>query len=236
MHGAALAVLLVSRIASASPEEDAQTLMQKGVRAALAEEYLEAIECYSRAASLVPSANLPHRYKGEALEKLQRWEEALASYQEYLRIKPGVRDADSIRQRMDEITRKRIEGSVLVSCTPSVSNVRVDGKDIGACPLTISLRAGKHSLLVVAEGFQNRSESVDVTAGTTTALAIKLVRNSNPIPSLSATAGEKRGSGGVLSSWWFWTGVGVVLAGSATALVLYSQDGSQPTVGGTFRY
>jgi tetratricopeptide (TPR) repeat protein len=90
---------------SSSPEAiaEAQQAMERGIEARTRGELTLAVAEYRRAASLVPDANLPHRYAAEALVELGRREEAIASYETYLRIRPNVQDAPDVRARLTEL-------------------------------------------------------------------------------------------------------------------------------------
>jgi len=79
---------------------EAERSMEQGVAAAEQGDHERALRYYERAATLVPKANLPHRYAGDSLRALNRQAEAKAAYERYLSIKPEVSDAEAVREKM----------------------------------------------------------------------------------------------------------------------------------------
>jgi hypothetical protein len=79
--------------------------------------------------------------------------------------------------------------------------VRVGGADVGIAPVDVSRPAGSYRVVVTREGFATYETQVDVKAGEESSLRATLTEKSTPL--------TKR--------WWFWTGLGVLVAGAAAA-------------------
>jgi tetratricopeptide (TPR) repeat protein len=231
--------------AQETPEAQAQKAMETGVDAQKKGDLEAALAAYVHASELVPAANLPHRYAGDVLAELHRWDEAIARYQKYLEIKPNVQDAGAVRARIDEMRSKYIEGVLDVECTPDGAQVTVDddAAPIGATPLRgFKLRAGTHRLTVRADGYRDGTWSALVSAGATRVVQCSLERvaGMGPLTPLGPIRPEEppKKSQSVFGTWWFWTGVGVVVAGATVTTFALTQKSSDPprSDGGTLRF
>ncbi len=80
--------------------------------------------------------------------------------------------------------------------------VFVDGAQLGKVPAEKELLAGKHAVIVRADGYEEARTSAVVTAGERRTVTVKL----DETPA-------------VTSRWWFWTGAGVVVAGGVALTV-----------------
>jgi hypothetical protein len=100
-------------------------------------------------------------------------------------------------------------GRVKIATAQIGARVSVDGRDVGPGPVEVELLAGGHQVEVTAPGFApNRTELV-IAAG-----QIREVTMTLEPPS---TAADTRP---FYHRWWFWTGVGVAVASTATVLLL----------------
>lgn len=90
---------------------------------------------------------------------------------------------------------------IVTSSTPS-AEVAIDGKASGMAPLEASVPAGTHTVELRRDGYKPMKTSAVVGAGEKK--QVDLTLESEP---------------GVLSKWWFWTGIGVVVAGTAAVLI-----------------
>lgn len=117
-----------------------------------------------------------------------------------------VRGGESVTVSI-ELLSKQTSGTLAVDASVSGAAVMVDGKMIGTAPAEVGLLAGTHDITVTRDGYENAHTSAVVDAGGT-----KRVR---------VTLEEKAG---LLTKWWFWTGVGVVVAsGIVTAIALTTE-------------
>jgi hypothetical protein len=171
-----VAVLGTSSIAGAGEsdaEVEARAAMKRGLAAFAKRDAETALAEYRKAEALVPDANLPHRYAAEALVELERYEEAIKEYEQYLAIKPDVSDAGEVRGRI-EAARDKIDGTINLTSSPAGADVFVDGASqrAGVTPLAaLKLRRGQHSIVVRLPGRRDIVLSPTVKGGTTMALA-----------------------------------------------------------------
>lgn len=90
---------------------------------------------------------------------------------------------------------------VVTSSTPS-AEVAIDGKPSGMAPLETTVPAGTHTVELRRDGYKPMKTSAVIGAGEKKQVDVTL--ESEP---------------GILSKWWFWTGIGVVVAGTAAVLI-----------------
>jgi len=104
------------------------------------------------------------------------------------------------------LTPKKRDALVVVRTTPSV-DVLLDGKALGRSPLQVRAAPGSHELVARGDGYYE--QRVPMTLALGDRRDIELEMKSTP---------------GIASKWWFWTGIGVVIAGGvATAIVLTTE-------------
>jgi hypothetical protein len=113
------------------------------------------------------------------------------------------------------LVRKKRDALVIVHTRPAVADIRLDGKIMGRAPLELRTGAGEHEVVASADGYYD--EKVAMT------LALGDRRNVDV---------EMRKTPGIASRWWFWTAIGVVVAGGiATTIALTTEKAPQ---NGTF--
>jgi hypothetical protein len=112
------------------------------------------------------------------------------------------------------LTPKKRDALVVVRTTPT-ADVLFDGRALGRSPLQVRATPGEHQLVARADGYYE--ERVAMTLALGDRRDVDLEMKSTP---------------GILSKWWFWTSVGVVIAGGvATAIVLTTE---RPHSNGSF--
>lgn len=165
--------------------------MKRGLAAFARRDAEEALTEFRHAQNLVPDANMPYRYAAEALVELDRFEEAIAEYEIYLRIKPDVSDANDVRTRIATI-RAKLDGYVNLTSSPAGADVFVDNgtQRVGVTPIVgLRLRRGPHRIVV-----RLRSREVILTpviaGGTTSSLAADFATNEPAPPPAVAIAPE----------------------------------------------
>ena len=107
-----------------------------------------------------------------------------------------------------QLSLKKSDALIIVRSRPS-ADITVDGKPIGRSPLELRLPAGQHTLIAEAPGRDTERVRMTLALGDRRELDIDL-----------------RESPGVLSRWWFWAGVGVVLAGGAAGAYALTHERS----------
>jgi tetratricopeptide (TPR) repeat protein len=100
------AALFAAPAARADAKSEARDAVRRGLQAFARGDAAAALAEYEHAEQLVPDANLPYRYAAEALAALERWDEAIASLERYLAIRPDVSDADAVRARIIELRER----------------------------------------------------------------------------------------------------------------------------------
>jgi hypothetical protein len=103
-------------------------------------------------------------------------------------------------------------GIVVVQTNAKNAVIAVDGTNAGRLPFDREIPAGKHELSVQAKGYKTVVRMINVEAGKTITLTILLKRTIIVEPTVETDS--------VFSKWWFWTIVGVVVAGGVTTGVI----------------
>ncbi len=106
-----------------------------------------------------------------------------------------------------ELVKASPTGILVVRSTPAATSVLVDGKGLGGTPLEASLLPGSHALLLSRDGYRDLTASAVVERGRRHELDLKL---------------EKTPS--ILTRWWFWTIVGVAVAGGVAIAIVANTE------------
>ena len=107
-----------------------------------------------------------------------------------------------------ELRTKSTTGILRVDSPVAGASVIIDGKRVGKAPAERALPAGKHQVLVQADGYEDSLTSAVVEAGTRKVVKVDLEK----IPPVTAR-------------WWFWTGAGVIVAGGVALTVALLTEG-----------
>jgi len=94
-----------------------------------------------------------------------------------------------------QLVPKALAGLLAVASEPTGGVVFVDGHELGNAPVETSVGAGNHQVAVRLQGFVDKTTTVVVGVGERRAVTLDL-RESPPIT----------------KQWWFWTGIGVIVA------------------------
>lgn len=87
----------------------------------------------------------------------------------------------------------------------------VDAVRAGATPVDVSVKPGSHEVDLEAEGYVGASQTALASAGATRVVRFDLVEE-DP----------------VYATWWFWTGVGLVVAGGIATAIIVTQEKDPP--------
>jgi len=128
---------------------------------------------------------------------------------------------------------------------PANSQITLDGESVRAAELVVE--PGKHSVRVTSEGHEPQAREVEILAGEERTLDMTLVAHviepaPPPIPTvvappIASTTSQRIAvprdpnppqSSTVLDQWWFWTAVGVVLAGGVAVTVALTAKPAEP--------
>ena len=101
-----------------------------------------------------------------------------------------------------------------MTSTTEGARALVDGGDAGAVPFELRLEPGSHRVRLEKAGFIPTEALVSLSPMERRNMSLHLER-------------EKT----VLERWWFWTGVGVLVAGGVAAVVVVASQESAPKSG-----
>jgi hypothetical protein len=96
-------------------------------------------------------------------------------------------------------------GRLVVSSTPAGAEVSVDGRSLGIAPAEAELSPGNHKIVLSLTGYRDTVATAVIVEGQRKTLDVTLDKK----PPITST-------------WWFWTGVGVVVVGATTATLVYA--------------
>jgi tetratricopeptide (TPR) repeat protein len=170
-----------------------------------AEAFEESYRRYPRAATL--------RNLGLAHRALGRFTSAIDELGRFLR---EANPAEGVRQQLQGLIDEMMVQLAVITVSPSVESATMafDGVALEA----LEARAadpGDHVLSATADGYARTAQTVRLTRGEHRRMELVL----------------QRADGGLASRWWFWTIVGVAVAGAATATVLLLSTEAPPNCG-----
>ncbi|AKT42823.1 PEGA domain-containing protein [Chondromyces crocatus] len=111
-----------------------------------------------------------------------------------------------------KLTRKTTVGTLVVRSHVPGARVTVDGRGVGAVPVEASLQAGRHALVVSADGHDETKTQVVIVAGERREFMVDPVKRPP-----------------IYAKWWFWTAVGVVAAGAVVTYVAVTTESAPPS-------
>jgi hypothetical protein len=97
------------------------------------------------------------------------------------------------------------KGQLLVGSTPTGADVKIDGKSLGRAPAEAQLAPGNHVIVLSLEGYREQKTSAVVIEGERK--RVDVVLEAKP---------------GITQTWWFWTGIGVVVVSATVATLVYA--------------
>lgn len=153
-------------VAAASLAE-ARTLFERGLAAADAERWAEAVELFRRARDIVERPSIVFNL-GQALMRLGQSTEARAALERFVAI------ADARADRADIETAQRLlselslsQGTLDLSLEPADAIVELDGRELEGtgAERTLTLDPGRHRLAITAPGHRADRFEISVIAG-----------------------------------------------------------------------
>ena len=144
---------------------------------------------------------------GRCEEKLYRYNEAVASYKQYLReAGQDASDRSTVEAKVELLEGLLGTLNLTVSATKGASlagyEVWVDGRLIAENEKTLLIPGGSHQVEIRSEGFENKVQEVQLPSRSEKSLTFEL----------TPLAAEYRG----ISPVYFWTAGGVALASAVT--------------------
>jgi len=140
---------------------------------------------------------------------LHRYADAIVTLRRYLsetEDEPATQERRAAVQSIVE-DMEALLGSVVIATQPEGADLFIDGELRGQTPLDSALRleAGEHQLELRLDGYRTRVENLEVRSQTVLRRQIEL--EALPPPP-------------IYRRWWFWTAIGVVIAGATVAAVV----------------
>jgi tetratricopeptide (TPR) repeat protein len=147
------------------PLAEAKAKFQEGAQAYREARYKDAIDLFLQANQLEPNPELIFNV-GQAYEKSGDVPNALRSYRDYLRRKPGASDRATVEasiKNLEQRLRDKGVQQVSVFSTPAGAAVTLDGRPAGVTPWTGEIPPGRHVIVLKASGFSDTAKEFALT-------------------------------------------------------------------------
>jgi hypothetical protein len=238
--------------ADASTSPDYDKLLDRAVEAFDAQDYAKARELFEQAYGLRPNARVLRGLGISALH-LERFTVSKRELTEALTETKQPLTANQREGVKELLSWMQLNlGTLQLRLQPKTALVTLDDEPVTENELVV--KPGSHHAVVTAEGYFSQERTVELAAGQTKSLNLSLSKNlseTTNAPSMSVTdvamsafmAGgnaslrspdddfaplRDQESTSVFERWWFWTAVGVVVAGGvATTVALTSSSPSK---------
>ena len=144
-----------------------------------------------------------------------------------------LRGAFPARRTPPEPVAKPPGGDILVTSTTKGARVFVGGRFFGRTPLRTNLPVGEHLVRVTSPGRIPFEMKLSVQSGKRVDLTVELRRAPDTSKPVDAVEPERP----FYATWWFWTVVGVAVAGTVTlAVVLTQEEEGEPIPTGALQF
>jgi hypothetical protein len=214
----------------AAPGDPAEPLIEEGVKLRVEGKHAEALEVFTKAHALSPSARTLAQI-GLAEGSLRRWLDAEA----HLAAALDAHDTPWIENRRNREALEQGLASVrrhigrLIVLGPEGTEVSVAGKVVGRLPLATAVRLPEGETRIDGKASERRPAQARVTVvgGSESTVILDLPVVLPPVPILEADLPGENASG-ARSRWKTWTGaslLGVSAAALATGIVWLAIDG-----------
>jgi hypothetical protein len=219
---------------SAEDKTKARVLFKQGIGKFDEGYYQAALSLFTKALTLYPNPKihtriaLCHKWLGNNLMALEHYEKYLKAVPTlpdkagdrvlYLKVKTEVKNLRSlISQLQIDITK------------PPGAEVRINGKLVGSAPLSrlIRLRPGAVNITVIAKGFYTFKRDLKLFPSQTQTVKITMVKIKQKTK-IIIKSGKP-----VWKKWWFWTAIGVVVAGGTGLAVGLTVSSTERPLRGT---
>lgn len=175
---------------TAEQRAHARQLYTEGQAHFTAHEYQQALDAFQGAFREVPN---PVVLLGvaSAQEQLGQREQARATLEQYLVLRPDAPDRASIEQRIAALPAAST-GTVHVACTPAGASIELDGHTVGTGEAETAATPGAHEIRVSLAGHAPITRSIEVQAGHRIDLELTLVADAQ-VASTDSSASEDEG-------------------------------------------
>ncbi len=116
---------------------------------------------------------------------------------------------------------------IVIGANVDGANVYINGDLAGRTPLKARLRPGKYKVRLSRDGYKDAEQPFVVQKGKKATLNVEMQKVSavaKPDPVFPPPDKEPDDVTPIYKEWWFWTTIGVVVAGGVTAAVLLSRE------------
>lgn len=217
----------IGAAAQPTPEqmEEAGRLFQRGIEAARGEQWEDARRLFEESLAIAPVPVTRFNLAGAQVRTGQLAEGA-ASYRRFLAEASGGRAAryrTEAERALAALEPRLAHIIVVLDGLEANDRVLLDGREIaGAADERHEVSPGAHVLTIERDGNVAARERVEVAEGEER--EVTLVARPVQVP-VGAPPTERPDGGGVLSSPWFWGGVGVVVVGGLIAGIAFATSG-----------
>lgn len=235
----------------AAPDAQARAAFDRGIADVDAGRFANAVVAFEESYRLRPVAVVLFNL-ASAYSRLGRHQQAIVTFERYLteggpRLPPDR--VQSVRERIAELRRDL--PVVVLRVRPAPFALTVDGRPQTMTGDELTLDPGSHLLVVSAPSRVAQQREVQLAPGGRVTWEAELVAEAAPTVTPTVTpptrvavtphppeegpAPAVAASTAITSQWWFWTGIGVVVAGGTLAALGASGafDTTQAPVGGT---
>ena len=211
---------------------EAEGYFRRGYERYSRQEYDGALAMFLKARRIYPSFKIDLNI-GYTLDALGRRAEAAGTFQRFLARASGevdVKVARRVRQRLQALNL--VLARVEITCDVRGAEVSVDGQRVGLTPLQhkVYLKPGPHGVQVSKAGRVLFRRTVDLGRGEQLLLSVARAPVALTPVAVRPTAAPRARP--FYQKWWFWTAVGVVVAGAVVGGVVGSQAGGSGWVPG----
>lgn len=213
---------------------------KEGDQAMQEKRYAEALMAYDAAYAASPEPALLYN-RARAEEHSEHFPEALALFEQFSeKAPPELRAKVPKLDELIQSVRQRV-ATVEIKVDVAGSAVKLRGLSVGTSPLPAPLRVptGPATVDVSREGYLPWTRELTLPGGKSTLVDATLVPVVKPValgsvadtgndgPPPQPTSGKP-----ITSKWWFWTGIGVGVAGgiALTAALLTERDAGKGTI------
>jgi hypothetical protein len=187
-----LSLLTAHEVRADSRDDEARVLFEKGVEASDAQHWVEAIDAFRRSLALVERPSTRFNLI-TALYRHGEYQEATEVARAYLSLTDPEKDKAKRAEVEKLLADMRDDiGTLVLDITPSNAQVRIDGTLLPAGQRhELPLTPGKHEVILSAEGYAPRIETVTVDKGVRTLVLLRLTPLANVTPGTQAASGPQ---------------------------------------------
>lgn len=217
--------------------ERARTLFEEGLVQSDLGNFRRALEKFRLSLQIVERPSTVFNVANAYLKTGQPVE-AASYFERFLAIATGPENASRQDEGQNLLARARAAIAHLsLVVSPEQAGVSLDGLSIQD-PMHISLNPGTHTVSIRMPGYETEQRTVQLVEGQYETIRIELMANgvgdasSLSSAPLAESPPARADDSSIVSKWWFWTAMGVAVAGGITAGILLSlPDDPEPIRG-----